>query len=230
MLLLRHEAEEFIEELRTTIACRSTSTAADSGSACGSLSMFIASLWAYGANLILQRHSGRKSPLRFSSRRCLVPPLTSRQRMSVLLDASCGKGISPDAWAAPVRIDGCAIDAGYAGGISPGNIEAVLDGDGVPVRDSGAPHDRYWLDMQSGVRTNTAFDLEKVARVLTRLPAACRRRGKGSGTVVTGTIFDGTVTVGDRLVLSPRAHRSACAASRKTASRRATPTRANAAA
>jgi phosphoribosylanthranilate isomerase len=84
----------------------------------------------------------------------------------VLFDASCGRGKSPQAWATPFCCGDIAIDTGYAGGISPENIESVLDAAAIAVRGSRIKTHRYWIDMQSGVRTGKQFDLRKVERVL----------------------------------------------------------------
>ena len=51
---------------------------------------------------------------------------------------------------------------GYAGGISPDNVLAVLHDLSKVVLDQ----DEIWIDMESGVRTNNEFDLEKVKSVL----------------------------------------------------------------
>lgn len=74
--------------------------------------------------------------------------------ISVLLDASGGEGIDT-----PIKIlEGRKV--GYAGGISPDNVAEKLtylyehtEGD-------------FWIDMESGVRTDDWFDLDKVVKVL----------------------------------------------------------------
>ncbi|MBR0879526.1 hypothetical protein [Bradyrhizobium liaoningense] len=47
---------------------------------------------------------------------------------------------------------------GYAGGISPENIHGVMS---VLEQTTG----RYWIDMESGVRTDDRFDIEKCRAV-----------------------------------------------------------------
>jgi hypothetical protein len=66
-----------------------------------------------------------------------------------LFDASGGRGITPAAWPAhPGRL------VGYAGGITLQNVIDVLAaGVGAAVP--------YWIDMESGVRTDDRFDIEK---------------------------------------------------------------------
>lgn len=93
-------------------------------------------------------------------------------RASVLFDVSGGRGIRPSGdvieaavrtvqetkkrlsfsktWNKPLRV-------GFAGGIDATNVEEV-------IRTLG-PGD-YWLDMESGVRTNDRLDLKKVRDVL----------------------------------------------------------------
>lgn len=69
-----------------------------------------------------------------------------------LYDASGGRGKTPEAWPAyPNRL------VGFAGGMNPDNVAESLDN----IAASGP----YWIDMESGVRTDGWFDLDKVARV-----------------------------------------------------------------
>jgi hypothetical protein len=76
---------------------------------------------------------------------------------SVLFDPSGGRGIEPFRWATTPF--GCRL--GFAGGIGPDNVLDV-------IRDIG-PRDPYWIDMESGVRTDDRFDLAKVRRVLEQI-------------------------------------------------------------
>jgi hypothetical protein len=74
--------------------------------------------------------------------------------VSALWDCSGGRGIEPFSWPpAPLG-----LRLGYAGGIGPDNVLDVLSAIG-PVS-----HD-FWIDMESGVRTDDRFDLAKVRRV-----------------------------------------------------------------
>lgn len=72
----------------------------------------------------------------------------------ILFDPSGGRGKEPFRW--PTDVPG--VRMGYAGGINPDNVVDVL-------RDIG-PVQPTWIDMESGVRTNDAFDLRKVRHVL----------------------------------------------------------------
>lgn len=126
-------------------------------------------LACHGARLILQQHDGTTKAIDTYLASMSLGALARDAHagdVSVLLDASKGKGIAPEAWNAPVIFDGQPLHTGYAGGISPENIEAVLDATEKTVLEHGQPGTRYWLDMETGVRTDNQFDLEKVERVL----------------------------------------------------------------
>ena len=70
-----------------------------------------------------------------------------------LFDTSGGKGLHPIAFPEyPGHF------CGYAGGIGPRNVLHTLDA-------INAPSDNYWIDMESGVRSDGWFDLEKVKQV-----------------------------------------------------------------
>lgn len=76
---------------------------------------------------------------------------------SYLYDSSLGKGLAPEDWLPPVLYK----RTGYAGGLSPSNVHEQLIkiskvSDVIPV----------WIDMESGVRTDDNFDLEKATQVL----------------------------------------------------------------
>lgn len=80
--------------------------------------------------------------------------------VSVLYDVSGGQGITPPSWPThrlPMRFGWGRL--GYAGGIGPDNVVAVLLAIGAVPQD-------FWIDMESGVRTDDKFDLAKVRRVL----------------------------------------------------------------
>lgn len=72
-----------------------------------------------------------------------------------LFDRSGGRGETPTAW--PAHPGGDRL-VGYAGGISPENIHGVMS---VLEQTTG----RYWIDMESGVRTDDRFDIEKCRAV-----------------------------------------------------------------
>lgn len=82
---------------------------------------------------------------------------------SYLADASGGRGIETDfipfQWSART---------GYAGGLRPDNVLEKIQ-PLLSVRDSVDYRNDYWIDMESGVRTDDWFDLDKVEAVLKTL-------------------------------------------------------------
>jgi hypothetical protein len=74
-----------------------------------------------------------------------------------LFDSSHGTGTKPEHWPAPCQ----GVKCGYAGGLSPENLEEQIQ---KILKVSGDR--RIWIDMESGVRTDNKFDIEKVERVL----------------------------------------------------------------
>ena len=82
--------------------------------------------------------------------------INSGKHIAMLLDKSGGQGIdtpiSAPAYAQNVHL-------GFAGGINPDNvIEKMREITRLPVG-------RFWIDMESGVRTDDRFDLDKVEDV-----------------------------------------------------------------
>ena len=77
------------------------------------------------------------------------------EHISVLLDASGGQGINTD-----IEILNLPNKVGYAGGINPDNVADKLT---YLLDNCTSP---FWIDMESGVRTNDWFDVEKVKQVL----------------------------------------------------------------
>ena len=78
--------------------------------------------------------------------------------VNFLFDASRGRGVKPKEWPA-ADIEGY---LGFAGGITPDNIREVLD----PLC-SRSENVEFWIDMESGVRTNDHLDPVKVEKMLT---------------------------------------------------------------
>lgn len=90
-------------------------------------------------------------------RKNFLPHLRGIPNHALLFDGSAGRGVSPKQWPAPVDGHFC----GYAGGISPDNVQMNLKN----ISQVAFGHET-WIDMESGVRTADRFDLEKVRRVL----------------------------------------------------------------
>ena len=77
-------------------------------------------------------------------------------RIDWLYDVSFGGGKMPAAWPAVVSAHPL---CGYSGGLGPTNVADLMTK--FPVA-NGTP---FWFDMESGVRTEGHFDLEKCAAV-----------------------------------------------------------------
>lgn len=80
-------------------------------------------------------------------------------RTSLLFDASGGRGLLPGAW--PLPLNG--IKCGYAGGLSPENLQAQIQLIEEKVGDTP-----IWIDMETHVRSldDAVFDLYKVRKCL----------------------------------------------------------------
>lgn len=85
--------------------------------------------------------------------------------IQLLQDRSGGKGIAESSWISP---DNLCIKSrslfGYAGGLSPDNIAAALPK--IRMAAKGRP---FWLDCESGVRTDDWLDKEKVEAMMRAL-------------------------------------------------------------
>lgn len=85
-------------------------------------------------------------------------PVQWPKRVQCLFDESGGRGTTPKGW--PVAPAGRRV--GYAGGIGPANVAETLLA--IP-----APAGEFWIDMESGVRTDDRFDLDKCEAVLSEV-------------------------------------------------------------
>lgn len=74
-----------------------------------------------------------------------------------LYDPSGGRGVAPPSWSWPTHPGGNRL-VGYAGGISPTNVRAVI----AAINAAGP----YWIDMESGVRdADDRFDIDRCTAV-----------------------------------------------------------------
>jgi hypothetical protein len=73
-----------------------------------------------------------------------------------LFDMSHGTGYLPDAWP-EYNLSKC----GYAGGLNPNNIIEQINKIAKISVDK-----KIWVDMESGVRTNNRFDIDKAEKIL----------------------------------------------------------------
>lgn len=94
---------------------------------------------------------------RCANRMELFNTIRNRNGMSVLLDPSGGRGIQ--ALMAPPGIIG--LKTGYAGGFDHNNVKDKL----ICLFCNEYVGD-FWIDMESSVRTDDKFDLNKVRRIL----------------------------------------------------------------
>lgn len=103
-----------------------------------------------GCRLILQYNETSKSwVLPF-----LASNLDSHYNIDILLDSSLGKGIIATEFYIPEELKQYSFKYGFAGGICIENIEEIHN----KVRLLGVD---YWLDLESGARTNNVFDIMK---------------------------------------------------------------------
>jgi len=87
-----------------------------------------------------------------------IASLTSGPEVVALFDASGGRGVESDKFPAPYSKTYC----GYAGGLCPENVEdAILK---LKAMEPAGKH--FYIDMESGVRTDDILDLNKVEEVL----------------------------------------------------------------
>ena len=91
--------------------------------------------------------------------------------VSMLIDGSGGQGID-----CPVSIYPSSQKIGYAGGINPDNVADKLTYLFENVNDG-----EFWIDMESGVRTDDWFDLDKVRRVLETCKPIIKERKEKEG-------------------------------------------------
>ena len=156
----RYPAMEVIERIRDVPVNKSAHL-------CGAYSKAVISgdpveldLSEFGRLQINSRLPNPAAIAQFAAFRELVPIMQTRDLefpedgdVAILFDRSGGFGRPPEEWP---RHPGDRL-VGYAGGISPENIQDVL-----AAVDSSGP---YWLDMESGIRTDDLLDLDKCEAV-----------------------------------------------------------------
>jgi hypothetical protein len=81
----------------------------------------------------------------------------SQHTLCILHDASGGKGVLTKTWPQADPRMFC----GYSGGLNPDNIEEELG-----KIEQVAKNCNIWIDMETGVRTDDKFDLDKVGAVI----------------------------------------------------------------
>ena len=112
-----------------------------------------------GPDVILQYHPATAALVGNAVAHC---PPHLRHRLHVLMDSSRGTGVVPTSWDAPALF--AQTLCGFAGGLGPDNVAAVA----AQLNARALP---YWLDMESGIRTDNQFDLAKARAILERTDA-----------------------------------------------------------
>ncbi|MBD9544301.1 hypothetical protein IB276_33180 [Ensifer sp. ENS04] len=84
-------------------------------------------------------------------------------RVDLLFDRSGGRGVSPDSWPEPDDLSRKAASSiiGYAGGLGPENFREKLT---QIVKASRGK--RFWVDCETGIRTDDWFDPAKVQAMI----------------------------------------------------------------
>lgn len=77
-------------------------------------------------------------------------------RLDWLFDVSFGTGVKPSSWP---RLPHSGPFCGYSGGIGPANAAAIVAAIDAP------PERLFWIDMESGVRTDGRLDIAKCEAV-----------------------------------------------------------------
>lgn len=118
----------------------------------------------YGQEIIIQQRDGYHIP---EYEATLENWNEYNGRLSVLLDASGGCGINTE-----LKVLPSTRKVGYAGGFNPDNVAEKLT-----FLMQHVHMGEFWIDMESGVRTDDWFDTDKVVKVL----HICRDLLKGMG-------------------------------------------------
>jgi phosphoribosylanthranilate isomerase len=115
-------------------------------------------LWSvlkqYGHSIILQQNKTKAKFMEIFLKENSFP-------ISILHDGSGGFGREITEVVAPDEIH----FTGYAGGIKPENVIKIVD----LVESSNTNSKQYYIDMESGVRTDNVFSLEKCQQVINKL-------------------------------------------------------------
>ena len=110
-----------------------------------------------GQELIVQQRAELELPLFENTlKKWKVGHFPHRDTISALLDSSGGRGIDT-----PLKVWPSSGKIGYAGGFNPDNMEEKLT-----FLMSHVTQGTFWIDMESGVRTDDWFDIDKVYKVL----------------------------------------------------------------
>lgn len=131
-----------------------------------------------GLHLILQYHDASRRVIQMFVAEAVPESLS---RIGILYDASKGTGQRPEFWPPMSTVGSTPLFCGYAGGLGPD----VLEGELPRIREAAtAWRDLpFWIDMESGLRTDGEFDLSKAESVL------CIASGRNQSLVRSGVYF-----------------------------------------
>lgn len=120
-------------------------------------------LYAAGITMILQYHEDSAELINnyLFNRMISSRERTSWNQFDILFDGSKGKGVSPEGWPSVLNVGSRDFYCGYAGGLGPDNVEDQVENIQLAAGDKP-----YWIDMESGIRTDNVFDLDKCVKVL----------------------------------------------------------------
>jgi phosphoribosylanthranilate isomerase len=105
----------------------------------------------YGHHIILQQNKTKEKFMKvFTGKATSV--------FSLLHDSSGGFGREITSVIPPSTL----IDTGYAGGINPDNVRRIVD----LIESNNSQNSRYYIDMESGVRENNLFSINKCRQVI----------------------------------------------------------------
>lgn len=108
----------------------------------------------YGHSIILQQNKTKANFMEVFLKENIFP-------ISILHDGSGGFGREISEVVAPDETH----FTGYAGGIKPENVVKIVD----LIESNNTNNKRYYIDMESGVRTDNVFSLEKCQQVMDNL-------------------------------------------------------------
>lgn len=157
----RYPAMDVVDRIRTIRAAKAAHLCGAHAKAIMAGSWANADFTGFGRIQVNHRSPDPETIAEFASRHGISAIAQTRgetypksDAVAWLFDCSGGIGRLPNAWP---KHPGDRL-VGYAGGISPDTIAEVLNA----VDDSGP----YWLDMETGVRTDDMLDLDKCEAVL----------------------------------------------------------------
>lgn len=113
--------------------------------------------------LYTKTHSGPHPIIQFNTNNLDLYYLLGHVReLQLLIDASGGQGMAPTRWQRKIP----RVTCGYAGGLGPHNIQQQFPLIEHACKLPSGFTSAFWIDMESGIRTNDQFDFAKAEEVL----------------------------------------------------------------